>query len=140
MKISRIKCSERKLLLLCKFKLLQMTVKFLTEYNTRCYGVTFQNIERTNVQKFEDSSNQGNNIFCVKSLQIFLGKSKVCDMTVTSEAFDKSVFHGKTILLKISEENDNHRYVYVGGDMICSILTNDNIYKNISNMGTDLTP
>ena len=24
--------------------------------------------------------------------------------------------------------------------MICSFLTNDNIYKNISNMGNELTP
>ena len=32
------------------------------------------------------------------------------------------------------------RYVCVGGDMIYSFLTNDNIYKYISNMGNNLTP
>ena len=57
-----------------------------------------------------------------------------------SGAFDKSVFDGKTILLKITKENDRHRYVYIGGNMICSFLTNDNIYKYISNMGNNLTP
>ena len=56
-----------------------------------------------------------------------------------SGAFDKSVFDGNTILLKISEENGKHRYVYIGGDMICSFLTSDNIYKYISNMGNNLT-
>ena len=57
-----------------------------------------------------------------------------------SGAFNKSVFEGNTILLKISEENDKHRYLYIGGDMICSFLTNDKIYKYILNMGNFLTP
>ena len=57
-----------------------------------------------------------------------------------SGVFDKSVIDGKTILLKISEENDKHRYVYTSGDMICSYLTNDKFYKCISNMGINLTP
>ena len=48
-------------------------------------------------------------------------------MTCMSGAFDKSVFDGRTILLKMSEENDEHRYVYIDGDMICSFLNNDNI-------------
>ena len=43
-------------------------------------------------------------------------------------------------MLKIGEENDKHSYVYIGGDMICSFLTNDEIYKYISNMGNNLTP
>ena len=33
-----------------------------------------------------------------------------------SGAFEKLVIDGNTILLKISEENDKHRYVYIGGD------------------------
>ena len=56
-----------------------------------------------------------------------------------SEAFDNSVFDGNTILLKISEEYGRHRYVCFGGDMICSFLTNDNVYKYISNKGNNLT-
>ena len=31
-------------------------------------------------------------------------------------------------------------YVYIGGDMICSFLTNDIIYGDISTMGNNLTP
>ena len=48
-------------------------------------------------------------------------------MTLMSEALDKSVFDGNTISDKIREEIDKHRYVFIGGDMICSFLTNDNI-------------
>ena len=40
----------------------------------------------------------------------------------------------------MSEENDRHRYVYIGGDMICSVLTNDKVYKYISNTGNNLKP
>ena len=69
-----------------------------------------------------------------------LGKSEVCDMTMMSGAFDKSIVDANNFLLKISEENDRHRYVCIGGDVIYLFLTNDNVYKNISNMGNILTP
>ena len=46
-----------------------------------------------------------------------------------SGALDKSVFDGNTILLKISEECGRQRYTYIGGDVVCSFLTNDDIYK-----------
>ena len=61
-------------------------------------------------------------------------------MTDFSGAEDKEVFNGNTILLEIGKENNKHRYVYIGGDMICSFLTYDRIYKFISNMGNNLTP
>ena len=61
-------------------------------------------------------------------------------MTVMSGALDKSVFDGDTILLNISEECGRHRYAYIGGDVVCSFLTTDDIYKYISNMGINLTP
>ena len=61
-------------------------------------------------------------------------------MTLISGAFEKTVFDGNTILLRIGEKNDKHRYVYIDGDMICSFLTKDNNYKNISNMGNNLKP
>ena len=57
-----------------------------------------------------------------------------------SGAFDKSVFDGNTVLLTMSEEFGRHRYVNIGGDMIGSYLTNDNIYKYISSLGNNLTP
>ena len=57
-----------------------------------------------------------------------------------SGAFDKSIFDGNPVLLKIGEEIDKHRFVYIGGDMICSFLTNDDFYEYISNMGENLAP
>ena len=99
-----------------------MTVLYLTEYNTRCYGVSFQTIGCFNVQKFEDISDDKDNILHIKPLELRLGKSKVCDMTLMSGALDKPVFDGHSILLEISEENDEHRYAYVGGNTICSFL------------------
>ena len=32
------------------------------------------------------------------------------------------------------------KYVYIGGDMVSSFMTSDNIYEYISNMGNNLTP
>ena len=117
-----------------------MTVIYLTEYNTRCYVVSFQHNGFVRVQKFGDITNDENNIFSVKPLEIFLGKSEICNMKFMSGAFDKSMFDGNSLLLKISEESDRYRYVFLGGDMICSCLTNDNIHKYISNMRNNLTP
>ena len=73
-------------------------------------------------------------------MERFLGKSQLRNMTDFSGAEDKEVFDGNTILLKIGEENNKHKYVHIGGDMVCSFQTNDGIYKYISNMGNNLTP
>ena len=116
-----------------------MTVIYLAEYNTRCHGVTFQNIGCVKVQKFEDISVDENNIISARSSEIFLGKREICNMTCISGAFDKSVFDGSTILLEKSEENGKDRYVYIGGDGICSFLSYDYIYEHISNTGLILT-
>ena len=104
-----------------------MTVMYLTDYNTRCYGATFHNNGWIKVQKVEDISDDEKNIYCVKPLETFLGKSVVCDKMLMSGAFDKSVFGGNKILLEISEEYGRHRYVYIRGIMICSFLTRDDI-------------
>ena len=72
-------------------------------------------------------------------METFVGKSQLCDMTEFSGAKDKEVFDGNTILLEIGKDNNKHRYVYIGGDMVCSFLTCDRIYEYISNMGTNLT-
>ena len=73
-------------------------------------------------------------------MRMFLGKSQVCNMTTFSGAFDGKVFDGNTILLKISEENGENKYVYYGGDMLCYFVTSDNIYEYISNMRNNLCP
>ena len=61
-------------------------------------------------------------------------------MIEMSEANDKEIFNGNTILLEISEENNRHIYVYIGGNLVCSFLTNDFIYDYFSNMGNNLIP
>ena len=73
-------------------------------------------------------------------MEIFLGKRESCLMAAMSGAFSKAVFDGNTILLNISEENFKHRYLYIEGDMVCSFLTNDKIYKDVSIMGINLIP
>ena len=117
-----------------------MAIIYITENNCECYGVTFENNGYVKVQKYKNISNDENSILCVNPLRTFLGKSQVSNLTMFSAAFDKSVFDGNTILPKISEENDRHKNVYIGGDMVCFFLTNDNIYEYISNMGNNLTP
>ena len=117
-----------------------MTIIYITENNCECYGVSFENNGYVKVQKFEDISKDKNTIYSVKPMEIFLGKSQICNMTEFSGARDRKVFDGNTILLKVNEENNKNTYVYIGGDMVCSFLTNDNIYKYISNMGNNLTP
>ena len=117
-----------------------MTVIYVTENNCKRLAVTFKNNRLVRVQKLEDVSDDKNIIYEINPLKTFIVKSLCCDMTEFSGAEDKEIFSGNTILLKVSEENDKHRYVYIGGDMICSFLTNDKIYKYISNVGNNLTP
>ena len=117
-----------------------MTVLYLTEYNTKCYGVTLQNIGCVKAQKFEVISNDENNLLYTKPIESFIGKSQVCDMTLFSGALDKSVFDGNTILPKISQECGRRRYICIGGDMVCSSLTNDDIHEYKSNVESNLTP
>ena len=118
-----------------------MTVKYITENNCKCYAVTFQNNGFVQVQHFEDVSESDKNlIYTVNPMETFLGKSQSCSMTASSGAFDNSCFDGNTILLKVDIENGRNKYVYIGGDMICSFLTSDNIYEYVSNMGNNLSP
>ena len=117
-----------------------MTVIYITENNCECYAVTFENKGWIKVQKFKDESLGENIIYTVNPMKIFMGKSKPCTMTALSGAFDKGCFDGNTILLKVGIENKKNKYVYIGGDMVCSFLTSDNIYEYISNMGRNLSP
>ena len=117
-----------------------MAIIYITENNIKCYGVTFQNNGYVKVQKFEDISNDENTVYCVKPMKIFLDKSQVCNMTLCSRAFDKKVYDGNSILLKVGEENGKYKNVYIGGDMVCSFMTSDNTYEYISNMGNNLCP
>ena len=118
-----------------------MTVIYITENNFKCYAVTFQNNGFFQVQQFENVSESDKNIiYSINPMKTFLGKSQRCSMTALSGTFNKSCFDGNTILLKIGIENGKNKYVYIGGDMICSFMTSDNIYEYVSNMGNNLTP
>ena len=117
-----------------------MTIIFVAENNCQCLAVTFRNTGMVRVQKLEDVSDDENIIYEVDPMETFIGKSQLCNMRDFSGAENKKVFDGSNILLEIGQENNKHRYVYIGGDMVCSFLTNDKIYKYISNMGNNLTP
>ena len=116
-----------------------MTVIYITENNCECYAVTFQNKGWIKVQIFQDESLDKSVIYTANPMETFLGKNQSCTMTAISGAFDKACFGGNTILLKVSIENGKNKYVHIGGDMVCSFLTSDNIYEYISNMGNNLS-
>ena len=117
-----------------------MTIIYITENNCEGYAVSFKNNGYVKVQKFEDISKDKNTIYSVKPMETFIGKSEDCNMTEFSGARNREVLNGNTILLKLNEENNKHTYVFIGGDKVCGFLTNDKIYKYISNMGDNLTP
>ena len=117
-----------------------MTIIYVTENNCRCLAVTFKNNGFFRVQKLKDVSKDKNIIYEVNPLRSFIGKSKNCTMTQFSGAAYNKAFDGNTILLKVGEENNKHRYVYIGGDQVCSFVTDDEIYEYISNMGNNLSP
>ena len=117
-----------------------MTVIYITENNCECYAVTFENKGWVKVQNFDDEPLDEKIIYTVNPMETFLGKSQSCTMKALSGAFDKSCFDGNTILLKVDIENGKNKYVYIGGDMVCSFLTSDNIYNYVSNMGNKLSP
>ena len=117
-----------------------MTIIYVCESNCERSAVTTRNKGWIRVQRLEDVSDDDNIIYEVNPMETFIGKSEDCNLTEFSGARNREVFNGNTILLKVNEENNKHRYVYVGGDKVCSFLTNDKIYKYISNMGNNLTP
>ena len=68
-----------------------MTIIYLGEYNTKCYGVTYENNQKIKVQKFEDISADENKIHYVKALEVFIGKSEIRGLTIFSGALDRLV-------------------------------------------------
>ena len=116
-----------------------MPVISLTENDTKCYGVKIENKGLFKVQKYKNIYDNEHKFLCVKPLETFLGKCGMCNMLSRAGALDKSVSNGNTCLLKLSEENNfKNKYVYMGGDMVCSFLTNDCVYNYISKMGINL--
>ena len=117
-----------------------MTIIYACESNCERLAVTTRNKGWVRIQRLEDVSNDDNIIYEVNPMETFIGRSEDCNMTEFSGARNTEVLNGNTILLKVNEEHNKHTYVYIGGDKVCSFLTNDQIYKYISNMGNNLTP
>ena len=75
-----------------------MTVIYLTEYNTRCYGVIFHNSGCIEVRSFKDISNDENYIMYIKPLKTFLGKSenvilRVCQELLINQCLMEILFY-----------------------------------------------
>ena len=104
-----------------------MTIIYVPENKCQRLGVSFKNNGLVRVQQLKDVSENKNNIYKVNPMETFIGQSQLCNMTEFFGAEDKDVFNGNTILLKIGEENNKHRYVYIGGDQVCSFPTNNKI-------------
>ena len=119
-----------------------MTIIYVVENNCQNLAVTFKNNGIVKVQRLEDVSKDENIINEVNPFESFIGKSQLCDMTEFSGANEKEVFDGNTILLNIGIENNKYKYIYIyiGGDQVCSFLSDDKICKYFSNMGNNLTP
>ena len=117
-----------------------MTIIYVVENNCHCLAVNFKNNGMIKVQRLEDFSKNENIIFETYPLESLIGEIHLCDMTEFSGAKDRAIFNGNTILLYICKENNKYKYMYIGGDQVCSFLTNDRIYKYISNMGNNLCP
>ena len=58
-----------------------MTIIYITENKTKCYAVTSQNKGWIKVQKIRDVGDDKNFIYEVNPMQIFIGKSQLCNMT-----------------------------------------------------------
>ena len=71
-----------------------------------------------------------------KPKHVFIGKSKVCEMTEFSQAEDKDGFDGNTLLL----ECEDNEYVYNPGLEISKFKTDDKIIDYISLMGNNMFP
>ena len=72
-----------------------------------------------------------------KPKHIFIGKSKVCDMTEFSGAADNSSdFDGNTLLLEV----EDRKYVYFSGLEFTEFETSDKVIGFIPLMGNNMAP
>ena len=92
------------------------------------------------MQKIKENYDDENDILFVKPLKTFFGGCDVTNMLIKLGNLDISVFNGITFLLKLSEENNKKRSVYIGGDKIYSFITMDHVLKYIYNMGNNMIP
>ena len=72
---------------------------------------------------------------CFKPKHVFIGKSKVCEMTNFSGAVNRD-FDGNTLLLEV----EDGKYIYISGLEIIEFRTDDKILDYISLMGNIMIP
>ena len=75
-------------------------------------------------------------LFTFQAKNVFIGKSKVCEMTQFSGANDRADFDGNTLLIQV----DDNEYVYISGLEISKFKTDDKIIDYISLMGNNMIP
>ena len=107
---------------------------FMMQYNYRSKYLVIIN-DDVYVYKYEKSKFD-QPFLSFKPKQIFIGKSKVCEITQFAGAIDNSDFDGNTLLLEV---NDNE-YVYISGSEISKFKTDDKIIEYISLMGNNMIP
>ena len=117
-----------------------MPLIYLTEYNTKCCRVEIENNDLVKILKHKNTYDDDTIILRTKLTELFYGKSDLTNMLIKLGSLDYSVFNGKTILLKISEENNKNRYLYIDGDKIYSFINNDLILTKVANMGNNMIP
>ena len=71
-----------------------------------------------------------------KPKRIFIGKSKVCELTQISGAKDSSDFDGKTLLIEV----EDIEYVYISGLEVFKFKTHDKSIEYISLMDNNMIP
>ena len=85
----------------------------LTEYNTKIYAVFIENDGCVKVKKHEHMLKDEKCITYIKPIKIFLGKSKVCEVTKCQEFSIVLFYDGNTILLYLDQENQMNENMYM---------------------------
>ena len=103
-------------------------------YQSRCLVVINEN---TLVSVYKYGKHKFNQlVLCFQAKHIFIGKSKICEMTEFSGVNDSSDFDGVTVLLEVEDK----KYVYNSGLEISELKTTDKIIEYISLMANNMIP
>ena len=97
-------------------------------YRSRCLVVINEN---TYVSVYIYETNKFDQPFLsFQGINVFIGKSRICEMTDFSGALNNPNFDGNTILL----ECEDSKYVYISGLEVFEFKTSDKIIDYISLM------
>ena len=109
---------------------------YMMQYNFRSRYLVVIN-ENTYVSVYNYEKSKFDQPFLsFQAKNIFIGKSRVCQLTEISGAMDNSNFDGNTILLEVEDK----KYVFISGHEIFEMRTDDKILDYISLMGNNMIP